>query len=78
MNPPNEIHFADDKEFASRSRAARGFSSFKDWARQNRKAFKDFHARSKKRGCASQDAERYRRLMSTLDVEYMRLIRPNL
>jgi hypothetical protein len=78
MSNLNEIPFADDKEFASRSRAARGFSSFKDWARQNRAAFKDFNARSKKRGCTPQDAERYRRLMSTLDVEYMRLIRPNL
>lgn len=78
MSTPTEIPFANDKEFTSRSRAARGFSSFKDWARQNRRAFKDFNARSKKRGCTPQDAERYRRLMSTLDIEYMSLIRPNL
>lgn len=69
-------HHAIDRDFANRSRTARGFSSFKDWQRQNRRAFKDFINRAKRRGTSASDSERFRRLASTLEVEYMTLIRP--
>lgn len=73
-----EAPFAADREFAQRSRVARGFSSFRDWRNQNRKAIKDFRSRLNKRNTTWEDAERLRRLISTLECEFMELIRPNL
>lgn len=77
MHNPEKPH-ANDREFAQRSRVARGFSSFKDWRNQNRKAVKDFRSRLNKRKTSQNDAERLRRLISTLEMEFMELILPNL
>jgi hypothetical protein len=71
-------HHANDKEFAQRSRVARGFSSFKDWRNQNRAAVKNLRSRMFKRKTSTEDKERLSRLVSILESEFMNLIRPNL
>jgi hypothetical protein len=76
MNPL--IPHASDREFAERSRVARGFSSFKDWRNQNRRAAKDLRSKMSKRKTTAQDKERLSRLVSILESELMTLILPNL
>jgi transposase len=76
MNPL--IPHASDREFAERSRVARGFSSFKDWRNQNRRAAKDLRSKMSKRKTAPADKERLARLVSILESEFMTLILPNL
>lgn len=52
--------------------AARGFGTFKRWARENRKAAARF------RQGPVRERERNAPLAEALDAEYERLIRPNL
>lgn len=54
--------------------AARGFGTFKRWARENRKAAAAFRSTH---GTAT-ERQRAKTLADCLDAEYDRLIRPNL
>ena len=54
--------------------AARGFGTFKRWARENRKAAAEFRSRKGKPG----ERHRAKVLAECLDAEFTRLIRPNL
>ena len=58
-------HHATDKAFAEKSRAARGFSSFRQWNEENRKA--QGHLKASKRPQA---------LIDTLERERKTLIAP--
>lgn len=78
MSHNPETPHANDREFAQRSRVSRGFVSFKAWRNQNRKAVKEFRSRLNKRKTSQDDAERLRRLISVLEIEFMQLIRPYL
>jgi hypothetical protein len=68
-------HHANDKEFANRCRAARGWASFQEWRDANRREAASFQSRlsSKK-----ENKERLRELIRLLDSDFETLIRPNL
>lgn len=67
-----------DKDTCERSRVARGFSSFKDWRNQNRKAAKEFRSRATKRKTSKDEHARLIRLADALDVDFMKYVRHNL
>jgi hypothetical protein len=57
-------------------RVARGFSSFKDWKKQNRAARAEFVTRKNKETNAEKD--RLDSLIRRLDADYDKYIAPNL